>query len=41
MLNRGSEAPEGRPQPGHNAGDASSEVGMRAAYQQWKRMMTA
>jgi hypothetical protein len=22
MLNRGSEAPEGRPQPGHNAGDA-------------------
>lgn len=40
MLNRGSEAPEGRPQPGHNAGDASSEVGMRAAYQQWKRMMT-
>ena len=41
MLNRGSEAPEGRPEPGHNAGDASSEVGMRAAYQQWKRMMVA
>jgi phenylpropionate dioxygenase-like ring-hydroxylating dioxygenase large terminal subunit len=41
MLNRGSDAPEGRPEAGHNAGDASSEVGMRAAYQQWKRMMTA
>lgn len=41
MLNRGSEAPEGRPAPGHNAGDASSEVGMRAAYQMWKRMMAA
>lgn len=41
MLNRGTEAPEGRPAPGHNAGDASSEVGMRAAYQQWKRMMSA
>ncbi|HWU01469.1 MAG TPA: Rieske 2Fe-2S domain-containing protein [Novosphingobium sp.] len=41
MLNRGSPAPEGRPEPGHNAGDASSEVGMRAAYQQWKRMMSA
>lgn len=41
MLNRGTDAPEGLAQPGHNAGDASSEVGMRAAYQQWKRMMTA
>ena len=41
MLNRGVDAPEGRPAPGHNAGDASSEVGMRAAYQMWKRMMTA
>ena len=41
MLNRGVEAPKGVAQPGHNAGDASSEVGMRAAYQQWKRMMTA
>ncbi len=41
MLNRGTAAPDGRPEPGHNAGDASSEVGMRAAYQMWKRMMTA
>jgi len=41
MLNRGAAAPEGRAEPGHNAGDASSEVGMRAAYQMWKRMMTA
>jgi len=41
MLNRGTDAPDGRPEPGHNAGDASSEVGMRAAYQQWKRMMMA
>jgi phenylpropionate dioxygenase-like ring-hydroxylating dioxygenase large terminal subunit len=41
MLNRGAEAPEGRPQPGHNAGDVSAETGMRAAYQMWKRMMTA
>ncbi|HZU62507.1 MAG TPA: aromatic ring-hydroxylating dioxygenase subunit alpha [Novosphingobium sp.] len=41
MLNRGVAAPEGGPEPGHNAGDASSEVGMRAAYQMWKRMMTA
>jgi phenylpropionate dioxygenase-like ring-hydroxylating dioxygenase large terminal subunit len=41
MLNRGAAAPEGRPEPGHDAGDASSEVGMRAAYRMWKRMMTA
>jgi phenylpropionate dioxygenase-like ring-hydroxylating dioxygenase large terminal subunit len=41
MLNRGVAAPEGGPEPGHTAGDASSEVGMRAAYQMWKRMMTA
>lgn len=41
MLHRGQAAPEGRPAPGHNAGDASSEVGMRAAYGEWKRMMTA
>jgi len=41
MLNRGVEAPEGRPEPGHNAGDVSAETGMRAAYQMWKRMMTA
>jgi phenylpropionate dioxygenase-like ring-hydroxylating dioxygenase large terminal subunit len=41
MLNRGMAAPEGRPEPGHNAGDVSAETGMRAAYQMWKRMMTA
>lgn len=41
MLNRGAEAPEGRAEPGHNAGDVSAETGMRAAYQMWKRMMTA
>jgi len=41
MLNRGVAAPEGRPEPGHNAGDVSAETGMRAAYQMWKRMMTA
>lgn len=41
MLNRGVDAPEGRPEPGHEAGDVSAETGMRAAYQMWKRMMTA
>jgi len=41
MLNRGADAPAGRAEAGHNAGDASSEVGMRAAYAMWKRMMTA
>jgi phenylpropionate dioxygenase-like ring-hydroxylating dioxygenase large terminal subunit len=41
MLHRGREAPEGRPEPGHNAGDVSAETGMRAAYQMWKRMMAA
>ncbi|CAN5155537.1 aromatic ring-hydroxylating dioxygenase subunit alpha [soil metagenome] len=41
MLNRGTDAPEGRPEPGHNAGDVSAETGMRAAYQMWKRMMSA
>jgi phenylpropionate dioxygenase-like ring-hydroxylating dioxygenase large terminal subunit len=41
MLNRGIEAPVGCPEPGHNAGDVSAETGMRAAYQMWKRMMTA
>lgn len=41
MLNRGVEAPEGVAEAGHNAGDVSAETGMRAAYQQWKRMMTA
>ncbi|MEE4454964.1 aromatic ring-hydroxylating dioxygenase subunit alpha [Novosphingobium resinovorum] len=41
MLNRGVDAPEGVAEIGHNAGDVSAETGMRAAYQQWKRMMTA
>ncbi len=41
MFNRGAEAPPGRAEPGHNAGDVSSETGMRAAYQMWKRMMSA
>lgn len=41
MLNRGADAPQGRAEPGHNAGDVSAETGMRAAYQMWKRMMTA
>lgn len=41
MLNRGIEPPEGRAEPGHNAGDVSAETGMRAAYHMWKRMMEA
>jgi len=41
MLNRGIDPPEGRAEPGHNAGDVSAETGMRAAYQMWKRMMAA
>jgi phenylpropionate dioxygenase-like ring-hydroxylating dioxygenase large terminal subunit len=41
MLNRGVDAPDGVAEPGHNAGDVSAETGMRAAYQQWKRMMSA
>lgn len=41
MLNRGVAAPDGVAEPGHNAGDVSAETGMRAAYQMWKRMMTA
>jgi phenylpropionate dioxygenase-like ring-hydroxylating dioxygenase large terminal subunit len=41
MLNRGIDAPEGRAEPGHNAGDVSAETGMRSAYQMWKRMMVA
>jgi len=41
MLNRGAAAPTGVAEPGHNAGDVSAETGMRAAYQMWKRMMTA
>lgn len=41
MVNRGVDAPEGVAEPGHNAGDVSAETGMRAAYQMWKRMMTA
>lgn len=41
MLNRGVDAPDGVAEAGHNAGDVSAETGMRAAYQMWKRMMTA
>jgi len=41
MLNRGIDPPEGRAEPGHNAGDVSAETGMRAAYQMWQRMMAA
>lgn len=41
MLNRGTDAPEGQAEAGHEAGDVSAETGMRAAYQMWKRMMTA
>ncbi|KAK0331594.1 hypothetical protein LTR94_028312, partial [Friedmanniomyces endolithicus] len=40
MLNRGVDAPDGVAEVGHNAGDVSAETGMRAAYQQWKRMMS-
>ncbi|NLR70434.1 Rieske 2Fe-2S domain-containing protein [Novosphingobium sp. ERN07] len=39
LVNRGVPAPEGTAEPGHDAGDVSSEVGMRAAYRMWKRMM--
>lgn len=35
MLNRGED------KTSSNAGDVTSETGMRAAYQMWKRMMTA
>jgi hypothetical protein len=38
MLNRGKDPVEGKPS---NVGDVSAETGMRAAYQMWKRMMTA
>jgi hypothetical protein len=41
MVNRGVAAPDGVAEPGHNAGDVSSETGMRAAYRMWKRMMEA
>jgi phenylpropionate dioxygenase-like ring-hydroxylating dioxygenase large terminal subunit len=41
MLNRQAEAPQGVAEEGHAAGDVSAEIGMRAAYQEWKRMMTA
>lgn len=41
MVNRGTAAPQGAAEPGHEAGDASAETGMRAAYQMWKRMMAA
>jgi hypothetical protein len=41
MVNRGVAAPQGTAEPGHDAGDVSSETGMRAAYRMWKRMMQA
>ena len=40
MLNRGLEPLRGHT-AGDNVGDVSAETGMRAAYQMWKRMMTA
>ncbi|HIF10871.1 MAG TPA: aromatic ring-hydroxylating dioxygenase subunit alpha [Sneathiellales bacterium] len=40
MLNRGISG-DGHGPNGSNRGDVSAETGMRAAYQMWKRMMTA
>lgn len=40
MLNRGLSAEEKTPD-GHRRSDVSAETGMRAAYAQWSRMMTA
>jgi phenylpropionate dioxygenase-like ring-hydroxylating dioxygenase large terminal subunit len=40
MLNRGLTAEERTPD-GHRRSDVSAETGMRAAYAQWSRMMTA
>ena len=40
MLNRGLPGEAVTPD-GHRRGDVSSETGMRAAYAQWARMMTA
>ncbi len=40
MLNRGLSHEEQMPD-GHRRSDVSAETGMRAAYAQWKRMMTA
>lgn len=40
MLNRGLGA-DGVDNQGQGQGDVSAETGMRAAYQMWKRMMTA
>jgi len=40
MLNRGLSHEESMPD-GHRRSDVSAETGMRAAYGQWKRMMTA
>lgn len=39
LVNRGVAAPQGAAAPGHDAGDVSSEVGMRAAYRKWREMM--
>ena len=39
LVNRGVAPPQGTAEAGHDAGDVSSEVGMRAAYRMWKRMM--
>ena len=40
MLNRGLSAEQSMPD-GYRRGDVSAETGMRAAYAQWARMMTA
>lgn len=40
MLNRGLDG-DGKGPDGTNRGDVSAETGMRAAYQQWKEMMSA
>ncbi|MFC3051991.1 aromatic ring-hydroxylating oxygenase subunit alpha [Kordiimonas pumila] len=40
MLNRGTDG-DGNGPGGVNRGDVSAETGMRAAYDMWKRMMTA
>ena len=39
MLNRGLAGE--KPTPDGRASDVSAETGMRAAYQQWKKLMTA
>ena len=39
MLNRG--LPGEQPTPDGRKSDVSAETGMRAAYAQWKKLMTA